>query len=214
MGVMTVSVPVQASTAALQAASRPVGVASICTALAGLGYAVSFVVLKDPLLSAVFLLLGGVLATPVLVAVGERLRGSALVAPSWAILLALAGALGSAVHGGYDLANAVHPPAALNPDLPNPVDPRGLLTFGLAGVALIFIGVLIARSGRLPRWLGYLACLDGVLLMLLYLGRLLILDPVNLLIVIPALLTGFLLNPLIYAWLGVWFLRRSLGPGH
>jgi len=35
-----------------------------------------------------------------------------------------AGALGSAVRGGYDFANAVHPPAAVNPDLPNPVDPR------------------------------------------------------------------------------------------
>jgi hypothetical protein len=145
------------------------------------------VVLKDPLLSAVFLLLGGVLATPVLVAVREWLREAAPVTVGWAIVLALAGALGSAVHGGYDLANAVHPPAALNADLPNPVDPRGLLTFGLTGLALIFLGVLIARSERLPRWLGYLACLNGVLLVLLYLGRLLILDPANLLIVIPAL---------------------------
>jgi hypothetical protein len=171
------------------------------------GYAVCFVILKDALLSALFLLLGGVLATPVLVAVRERLRETAPVASSWAILLAIAGALGSAVHGGYDLANAVHPPAAANADLPNPVDPRGLLTFGLAGAALVVLGLLIARSGALPRWLGYLACLDGALLVLLYLGRLLILDPTNLLIVIPALLTGFALNPLWYAWLGVWFLR-------
>jgi hypothetical protein len=87
---------------------------------------------------------------------------------------------------------------------PNPVDPRGLLTFGLTGLALIFLGVMIARSERLPRWLGYLGCLNGVLLVVLYLGRLLILDPANPLIVIPALLTGFLLNPLWYAWLGVW----------
>jgi hypothetical protein len=206
------SVPTQASAAAVQEVSRPIGVASISTAIAGLGYAVSFVVLKDPLLSAVFLLLGGVLVTPVLVAVRERLREAAPVAAGWAILLALAGALGSAVHGGYDLANAVHPPAAVNADLPNPVDPRGLLTFGLTGLALIFLGVLIARTGRLPRWLGYLACLNGVLLVVLYLGRLIILDPTNLLIVIPALLTGFLLNPLWYAWLGVWLLRR--GSGH
>jgi hypothetical protein len=129
------------------------------------------------------------------------------VVSSWAILLALAGALGSAVHGGYDLANVVHPPVAPSSDLPNPVDPRGLLTFGLAGVALVVLGLLIARGRALPRWLGYLACLNGVLLVLLYLGRLLILDPTNLLIVIPALLTGFLLNPLWYGWLGVWFLR-------
>jgi hypothetical protein len=211
---MTMSVPIRASSAAPEAVSRPIGLASIGAAITGLGYAVSFVVLKDPLLSAVFLLLGGVLATPVLVVVRERLREAAPVAVfDWAILLVLAGALGSAVHGGYDLANAVHPQAAVNPDLPNPVDPRGLLTFGLTGLALIFLGVLIARSGRLPRWLGSLACLNGVLLVLLYLGRLLILDPANLLIVIPALLTGFVLNPLWYAGLGVWFLRRGSGRG-
>ena len=204
------SVPTQASPAAPQAVYRPIGLASISTAIAGVGYAVSFVVLKDPLLSAFFLLLGGVLATPVLVVVRELLREAAPVTASWAILLALAGALGSAVHGGYDLANVVHPPAAVNPDLPNPVDPRGLLTFGLTGLALIFLGLLIARTGRLPRGLGYLASLNGVLLVLLYLGRLLILDPANLLIVIPALLTGFLLNPLWYAWLGGWLLRRGV----
>jgi hypothetical protein len=101
-----------------------------------------------------------------------------------------------------------------NADLPNPVDPRGLLTFGLAGVALLVLGLLIARSAALPRRLGYLACLNGALLVLLYLGRLLIVDPANLLVVIPALLTGFLLNPLWYGWLGVWFLRaRGDGRG-
>jgi hypothetical protein len=201
------SIPSQAPAALSPAASRSIGLASIATAIAGVGYAVSFVIVKDALLSALFLLLGGVLATPVLVAVRERLRDTAPVASSWAILLAIAGALGSAVHGGYDLANAVHPPAVVNADLPNPVDPRGLLTFGLAGVAVLVLGLLIARSGALPRWLGYLACLNGALLVLLYLGRLLILDPTSLLIVIPALLTGFALNPLWYAWLGVWFLR-------
>ena len=138
---MTMSVPTQASAAAPEAVSRPIGLASIFTAVAGVGYAVSFVVLQDPLLSAIFLLFGGVLATPVLVAVRERLTEAAPVAAGWAILLALAGALGSAVHGGYDLANAVHPPATANPDLPNPVDPRGLLTFGLTGLALILLGV-------------------------------------------------------------------------
>jgi hypothetical protein len=208
---VTMSVPSQASPAATQAVSGLIGLASILTAIAGIGYAVSFVVLKDPLLSAVFLLLGGLLATPVLVVVREWLREAAPVAAGWAVVLALTGALGSAVHGGYDLANAVHPPAGLNPDVPNPVDPRGLLTFGVTGLALIFLGLLIARSGRIPRWLGYLAWLNGVLLVLLYLGRLLILDPANLLIVIPALLTGFLLNPLWYAGLGVWLLRQGSG---
>jgi hypothetical protein len=211
---MTTSIPSPASAATPHAASRLTGLAAIATAIAGLAYAVSFVVLKDPLLSALFLLLGGVLATPVLVTVRERLRDAAPVAVDSAIVLGLAGVLGSALHGGYDLANALHPAAAVNPDLPNPVDPRGLLTFGLTGIALITLGVVIARGGRLPRWLGYLACLDGVLLVLLYLGRLIIVDPANLLIVIPALVTGFLLNPLWYAWLGIRFQRERSGRNH
>jgi ABC-type iron transport system FetAB permease component len=94
---MTMSIPTQPRTAPSAAASRSIGLASVATAIAGLGYALSFVIFKDALLAALFLLLGGVLATPVLVAVRERLRDTAPVASSWAILLALAGALGSAV---------------------------------------------------------------------------------------------------------------------
>jgi hypothetical protein len=172
------------------------------------GYAISFVVVKDPLLAGVFLLLAGVLATPVLVALAENLRPAAPITASWATLLALAGSLGSAIHGGYDLANTIHPPAVALADLPNPIDPRGLLSFGIAGLGSLVLGALIARSQRFPRGLGYLACLNGGLLVLLYLARLIILNPANLLVLIPALLTGFLLNPAWYLWLGLWFLHR------
>ncbi|MDP9243568.1 MAG: hypothetical protein M3O77_00615 [Chloroflexota bacterium] len=53
----------------------------------------------------------------------------------WALALGLAGALGAALHGGYDLANAINPPAS-DPiaNLPSPIDPRGLLTFGVSGL--------------------------------------------------------------------------------
>ena len=114
----------------------------------------------------------------------------------------LAGSLGSAVHGGYDLANAVNPPVSL-PDLPNPVDPRGLLTFGVAGIALSVVAWLIGRGGRFPRGLGYLAYVSAVLLLALYLGRLIVLDPTDPLIMVPALLNGFLINPIFYLWLGL-----------
>jgi hypothetical protein len=52
------SIPTQAPAAPSRAASRSIGLASVATALAGLGYAVSFVILKDALLSALLLLLG------------------------------------------------------------------------------------------------------------------------------------------------------------
>ncbi len=90
------------------------------------------------------------------------------------------------------------------------MDPRGLLTFGVAGVALLLIAWLIARGGSFPKGLGYLAYLSAVLLLALYLGRLIILDPANPVILIPALLNGFLINPVLYIWLGVSLLRKPV----
>jgi hypothetical protein len=121
-------------------------------------------------------------------------------------LLGIAGALGSAVHGGYDLANAINPPPAI-PDLPNPVDPRGLLTFGVAGAALFIVAWLILRGGQFSKGLGYLACFSAVLLVALYLGRLIILEPTSSVSLVPALLNGFLVNPALYNWLGLAVLR-------
>jgi hypothetical protein len=38
-------------------------------------------------------------------------------------------------------------------------------------------------------------------------GRLIVLDPTNPLILVPALLNGFLINPIFYLWLGLALLR-------
>jgi hypothetical protein len=92
-------------------------------------------------------------------------------------VLALVGAFGATLHGGYDLANLANPPASLATDLPSSVDPRGLGTFALTGLALAAIGVLILRGGAFPRPLGYLAFLSAVLLVFVYVGRLVILNP-------------------------------------
>jgi hypothetical protein len=114
--------------------------------------------------------------------------------------------VGSAVHGGYDRANVINPPTSM-PDLPNPVDPRGLLTFGVAGIALFILAWLIGRGGRFPRGLGYLGYVSAVLLLALYLGRLIVLDPTNPMILVPALLNGVLVNPIFCLWLGLALLR-------
>jgi hypothetical protein len=95
-------------------------------------------------------------------------------------------------------------------DLPNPVDPRGLLTFGVGGLALFVNSWLIVGSGRLPRWLGYLGFLSAALLVILYLGRLTVLSASNPIILYPALLNGFIVNPIWYIWLGISLLRREI----
>jgi hypothetical protein len=199
-------------TRAVRARSAPferfAGACAILTGISGFLYAVAFVVLQDALLSGLFLMLTGLLTTAALVAVYERLRETDASFALLALLLGVAGALGSAVHGGYDLANVINPPPSM-PELPNPVDPRGLLTFGVAGAALFVVAWLIGRGGRLPRGLGYLGYVSAVLLLVLYLGRLIVLDPTNPVILGPALLNGFLVNPIFYLWLGLTLLRDS-----
>jgi hypothetical protein len=185
--------------------------AGVCAVLAGVAaffYAVAFIGLQNDLLSGLFLMLTGLLSTAALVAVYERLRETDTAFALFALLLGIAGAVGSAVHGGYALANTINPPPSV-PDLPNPVDPRGLLTFGVAGIALFVVAWLITRGGQFPKGLGYLGYTSGVLLVALYLGRLIVLDPTRPAILAPALLNGFLVNPAFYLWLGLALLRRS-----
>lgn len=185
---------------------RFAGACAVLAGLSGLMYAIAFVILQDALLSGLFLTLGGLFTTVALVAVYERLRQTDASFALLALVLGVAGSLGMAVHGGYDLANVANPPPSV-PELPNPVDPRGLLTFGPAGAALFFFSRLIRRGGRLPKGLGHLGYVSATLLLALYLGRLIVLDPTSPAILVPALLSGFLANPIFYLWLGLALLR-------
>jgi len=190
---------------------RFAGVCGIGAGLAGFLYAVAFILLRNDLLSALFLLLTGFIATAALVAVYHRLRSTDADFALWALLLGIVGALGATIHGGYDLANAINPPAGAPLDLPSQIDPRGLLTFGVAAIALFVVAWLIGKGRQLPIGLSYLGYLSALLLIILYLARLVILDPANPIILAPALLNGFLVNPAWYIWLGIilWRGRAS-----
>jgi hypothetical protein len=67
---------------------------------------------------------------------------------------------------------------------------------------------LIAKTDGLPRGLGYVGYLAGVLGVVLYLARLIVLDATSPLILAPALVAGFVVNPAFYVWLGL-SLRRA-----
>lgn len=183
---------------------RFAGICAILVGIAGLLYAISFVVLKNNALSALFLMLGGLLSTAVLTAVYQRIRAVNESASLWMLLLGIGGAFGALLHGGYDLANAIHIPDVSSgiTSLPSAIDPRGLLTFGITGIGIIILAWLIGSSRQFPRGLSYCGYLLGVLLVILYLGRLIILDPTNPLIAVDALISGFVLNPVLYIWLG------------
>jgi len=196
--------------------------AGLCTLLAGIInflYAVAFVIIArnapalGGLLSALFLLLGGLLITATITALYARLRETEPAFALWALLLGAIGALGQAIHGGYDLGNSINPPApsaevaAALASLPSQVDPRGLTTFGIMGIALWVIAWLMSRNGTFPKNLAYLGYALAILFIILYLARLIIFNPANPLLLVPVLITGFIVNPAWYIWLGIHLWR-------
>jgi len=192
---------------------RFAGACAFVVGLGGLTYAIVFVtVLRGAgraadAASAGLLIVGGLLSTAVLVAVYGRLRPSSGSFALWALLLGSVAAIGSAVHGGYDLANVINRPQ-IGLSIPNPVDPRGLLTFGVTAIAVLVLAWLILRSGAFPKRLAYVGFAAGVLLLVIYVGRLTIVDPESPVLLVAALLAGFVVNPLWYVWLGLE-LRRD-----
>jgi Domain of unknown function (DUF4386) len=198
---------------------RFAGACAVLVALGAIGYAIAFVftVRTEPrgadYASALFLLGGGLVSTVVMIALYQRLR---VTDPSFALLalvLGVVGALGSSIHGGFDLALLAKRPAASVTNFPaNFVDPRGLLTFGFTALALLVIAWLIVRGAVFPRPLGYLALVGGALLLIVYLGRLIILNPESPLLLTVAVISGFVVSPLWFLWLGSILWRGSPGP--
>ena len=185
---------------------RFAGWLSILAGVAGIGYAIAFVLLKDPGLSALFLTLAPLLATGGLVAVFNRVRhfdeGFAILA----LGLGIVGSLAAASHGAFDLANVLHPPSLVS-DLPSSTDPRGFATFGLTGVAVAILAWLAGRSTDLPTWVRPLGIVLGVVLVITWLSRLIVLDATSLLVLGPALVAG-VLSPVFFLALGAWLLGR------
>ena len=188
---------------------RWAGFAAIAGAVLSLVYAVTFVVTKTPVAYSLALTAGSLLSTAALFAVYARVKPAGSLA-ALGLVLALAGTLGAAVHGAYDIAVVLHPGAAGPTDGgPFPVDPRGFLTFGVAGLGVLLLSAAGLSVGRMPRNLLFLGLVLGVLLVVIYLGRLIILDPTNLLVLGPAALAGLIVSPAWYGWLGWLLLKRT-----
>jgi hypothetical protein len=195
---------------------RLAGLAAVAVGLGGLAYSIAFLVLlysdapkAADVLTNVFLLAGGILATAVFTALYERFRPADPGFALWAFLLGSLGAVGSAAHGGYDLANIVRTPKSLDKDLPSATDPRGFATFGLTALAIALVSVLVLRVGLFPRRLAYLGLVACALLLVIYFGRLIVFNPKSPGLLTVALLTGFVVNPAWYAWLGLELWRGS-----
>jgi len=176
-------------------------------AATGLAYSLTFVATTDDDtrfgegLEGALLLAGGVLAIAVFAALHQLLRerdsGFALLG----LLLGVGGGFGAAIHGAYQLALAVEGSDDL--DLPNAIDPRGFLTFGVTAAAVALFALLL--EGRLR----VVGLVFAVLLAILWIGRLVGGDADDAPLLAPAALAGLVAHPLWYVLVG-----RLLGRAH
>jgi hypothetical protein len=182
--------------------------AALVAAAGGILYGLFFVVLNNQGVASALLMLGGLLSSLVLVALAASLSELNPPLVRWASIVGVVGSLLSLVHGGFDLANVINPPDATLGGLPNPADPRGLATFGLTGLAYFLLSRVMARSGGYSRGLASLGQALGVLMIVIYLGRLIILDPTNL-VVRVALVLGVAANTAFFVGLGLRWRRGT-----
>jgi hypothetical protein len=187
---------------------RLAGACAVAVAAGGVLYGIAFVVTVQSgpkwaaTLSAVLLLVGGLLSTVVFTALYGHLREVEPLVALWAYVTGIAASIGSAIHGGFDLAVITKPPGQ-NWNFPDAVDPRGLMTFGVTALALAGFGFLIRRGGPFPARIGSLAYAAAVLLIVVYLGRLIILNPKNPVLLAAAVIVGFVVSPALYGWIGL-----------
>lgn len=187
---------------------RWVGYYALLTGVSGFLYAVAFIIISKTdvqtgtLLSALFLLLTGFFQSGVQVGIYSRLRHTSEGFALWTFVLGTASAFGMMIHGGYDLANGIHPPTFDITSLPSQIDPRGLLTFGAGGIAMLVIAWLIEVGKQFPKRLALLGYLSAFFLLVLYIGRLIVLTPTHPVIVFAAVANGFIVTPVWYIWLG------------
>ena len=195
---------VGSSTAVSSTYERFAGLCAVLAGAFGFLYSVAFVILRSPSLSALFLLLTGLAA--------QRGAGGGLRSPARDRRFVRPVGAGAG-HGWAPWARRCtaattwptysNPPATTNLDLPSQIDPRGMLTFGVAGLALWVMAWLILRGRQFPRGLGYLGYVTAALLIIIYLARLIVLDATSPLVLVPALLAGFVASPVWYVWLGL-----------
>ena len=132
--------------------------------------------------------------------------------PEFALIgfvLGVAASIGAAVHAAYELSVLANPPGTTS-DFPNTIDPRGFMTFALTGVALGLFGWLIVRATGCRGAQDSSRLAAAVLLLVVYVGRLTVLNPKTNVIRVAALMSGLVLVPGFYVQVGRSLLREPV----
>ena len=179
-------------------------------------------------LASSMFVLGGLGTATAAVGIYHRLRDQHAGWASFSVRLGFVAGLLTALHGVYLTvllpvtsglyvnpptvagvpASAIKGAAVAIASLPSPLDPGGFSKFCLVGLWLIVTGALMLRSRAFPRWLGYLALVGGVGLLLLYIGGL---TGTTALILATGLPSSVITGPLFWLVFGytLWTRRRE-----
>jgi hypothetical protein len=192
---------------------RFAGLAALATAAAGMVFTVTFAIAVREgdrwalWASSIALVAGGLAAIPVIVALAEQLGAREPQFARVGLVLGLAASLGTALHGAWDTAVLAHP--VRDTDVPSYADPRGFATFALTALAFLVFGWLVVRGTDIPRYVGRLALLAAVLLLVVYFGRLIVLNPKRPVIKWVAVVSGLVVSPAFYIAYGRFLLTRA-----
>jgi hypothetical protein len=195
---------------------RFAGFTAVATAVAGIVFTVTFAIaVRDGerwalRASAITLIVGGLLTIPVVVALAEQLGRREPQFARVGLVVALIASAGAVLHGAWDTAVLAHP--VNHPDVPSYTDPRGFATFALTGAALVIFGWLILRGTEIPRIVGMLALAAAALLLVVYFGRLIVLNPKRPVIKWVAVVSGLVVNPAFYLAYARSLLARERRP--
>jgi hypothetical protein len=191
--------------------------AALCALLVALGailYAILFIAIVEGAGRTAYewwfflLMVGGAATIPVFAALYVRLSvidaGLALTAFALGVLAAFGGIM----HGSYNLGRLVTPRGKVIPAGFEEIS-HGVLRYAVAGLALLLIGWLLSRDPGFPDLLAWLAYLGGAVLVFIYIGRLFdFITPGDYVSLLPPIVYGFAIHPLLYAWLGLILWRR------
>lgn len=187
--------------------------AAMLTGVLSIVYAVLFLIVsKGPddtgrLLSWVVLGLGGMLSSAAYVVLYQRLRANNESMALWGLLLGIGQSFFTFTNAVtqalliYNVQNGSLPRAAFDAAraVPQEGDPGGVWAFVVFAAASVVFGQLILKSNTMPKTLGYVAWLNAVLLVLLFVGNV---TGTPILVYAAGGLTAVIVTPLYWIWTG------------
>lgn len=194
--------------------SRFGGLSAMLVGALSILYAIFFLVItpRNESLGAagswIILAVSGIFSSAAFVALYERLRPTSSGFALWALALGLFSSFATLSHGVYQALLLMTLPSAgesqrtaieLVRMVPSQLDPAGLGTFGIIGLASLVTGFLILAGRRLPRALGYLAVVNALLLIALFFANA---AGAQTLILLTGGLTSVIVGPIWWIWLG------------